>query len=351
MAGMEGLTFNIKDGFTDAVVRGHRTGLLSSADYNNLAQCESLDDIKLNLSATDYGPYIQNLATPLHTTTLLEACTQLLVDQWSFLRANADTNLGKFLDYCTYGHMIDNVILIVTGTLHERDVQDLLAKCHPLGMFDSIATLAVASNMRELYRLVLVDTPLASYFAETLTSEDLDEMNIEILRNTLYKAYLDDFDKFCSKLGGATAVVMGDLLAFEADRRALNITLNSIGTELTRDDRRKLYSSFGELYPVGQAELALAEDFAQIRTAMEKVPAYHAIFSKLAYEESQALDRIMYEEEVRREALAFEQQFHYGVFYAYMRLREQELRNIMWIAECVAQNQKARITDGIVYIF
>lgn len=33
----------------------------------------------------------------------------------------------------------------------------------------------------------------------------------------------------------------------------------------------------------------------------------------------------MYEEEVRREALAFEQQFHYGVFYAYMRLREQVL--------------------------
>ncbi len=55
-------------------------------------------------------------------------------------------------------------------------------------MFDSIATLAVAANMRELYRLVLVDTPLAPYFAETLSSEDLDEMNIEILRNTLYKA-------------------------------------------------------------------------------------------------------------------------------------------------------------------
>lgn len=33
----------------DAVVRGHRSGLLSSSDYNNLAQCESLDDIKLNL--------------------------------------------------------------------------------------------------------------------------------------------------------------------------------------------------------------------------------------------------------------------------------------------------------------
>ena len=45
--------------------------------------------------------------------------------------------------------------------------------------------------------------------------EDLDEMNIEILRNTLYKAYLDDFARFCTGLGGATAEIMGDLLSFE----------------------------------------------------------------------------------------------------------------------------------------
>lgn len=40
-------------------------------------------------------------------------------------------------------------------------------------------------------------------------------MNIEIMRNTLYKAYLDDFAKFCNKMGGSTAAVMGDLLSFE----------------------------------------------------------------------------------------------------------------------------------------
>ncbi len=40
-------------------------------------------------------------------------------------------------------------------------------------MFDSISTLAVASNMRELYRLVLVDTPLAPYFSSNLTSGPL----------------------------------------------------------------------------------------------------------------------------------------------------------------------------------
>ena len=124
----------------------------------------------------------------------------------------------------TYGHMIDNVVLIVTGALHERDMQELLDKCHPLGMFDSIATLAVASNTRELYRLVLVDTPLAPYFSECVSGEDLDEMNVEIMRNVLYKAYLADFLRFCETLGGATASLMRATLHDEADRRAINIT-------------------------------------------------------------------------------------------------------------------------------
>jgi V-type H+-transporting ATPase subunit d len=247
--------------------------------------------------------------------------------------------------------MIDNVVLIVTGTLHERDVHELLEKCHPLGMFDSIASLAVAQNMRELYRLVLVDTPLAPYFSECITSEDLDDMNIEIMRNTLYKAYLEDFYRFCQKLGGATSTIMCDLLAFEADRRAVNITINSIGTELTRDDRRKLYSKFGILYPYGHEELAACDDFDAVRGAMEKYPPYQAIFSKLSFGESQMLDKAFYEEEVKRLILSFEQQFHYAVFFAYMRLREQETRNLMWISECVAQNQKSRIHDGIVMTF
>lgn len=58
---------------------------------------------------------------------------------------------------------------------------------------------------------------------------------------------------------------------------------------------------------------------------------------QLGYGESQMLDKLLYEEEVKRCMACFEQQFHYGVFYAYMKLREQEIRNIMWISECVAQ--------------
>ncbi len=86
------------------------------------------------------------------------------------MRAAASAKLARFLDFCVIGHMIDNVVLVVSGSLRDRDVQELLDKCHPLGRFEGLAALAVASSMRELYRLVLVDTPLAPYFAEELTA-------------------------------------------------------------------------------------------------------------------------------------------------------------------------------------
>jgi V-type H+-transporting ATPase subunit d len=45
-----------------------------------------------------------------------------------------------------------------------------------------------------------------------LSQEDLNEMNIELIRNTLYKAYLQDFYRYCQVLGGDTAEVMGEIL-------------------------------------------------------------------------------------------------------------------------------------------
>lgn len=59
--------------------------------------------------------------------------------------------------------MIDNVILLITGTLHERDTHELIERCHPLGVFDSMPALCVASNVEELYHTVLVETPLGTF--------------------------------------------------------------------------------------------------------------------------------------------------------------------------------------------
>ena len=41
----------------------------------------------------------------------------------------------------------------------------------------------------------------------------MDEMNIEIIRNTLYKSYLESFYEFCKQIGGETEDVMCEILA------------------------------------------------------------------------------------------------------------------------------------------
>ena len=59
-----------------------------------------------------------------------------------------------------YSYMIDNIILLITGTLHQRPITELVPKCHPLGSFEEMASINIASTPAELYNAVMIDTPL-----------------------------------------------------------------------------------------------------------------------------------------------------------------------------------------------
>lgn len=115
-----------------------------------------------------------------------------------------------------------------------------------------------------------------------MSAADLDELNIEIIRNQLYRAYLEDFHSFCQSLGDPTSELMADILAFEADRRTINITVNSIGTQLTKEQRSQLFPTIGRLYPAGNAILARADDLDQIKAVVEQVPEYRDFFNAQA---------------------------------------------------------------------
>lgn len=233
--------------------------------------------------------------------------------------------------------MIDNVILLTLGTLHERDTRELLDRCHPLGVFDTMPALCVATNVEELYQSVLVETPLAPYFRDCLSAQDLDDLNIEIIRNTLYKSYLEDFYRFVQTLPSPTCEIMSKILAFEADRRSINITLNSFNTDLSKDRRANLLPTIGRLYPEGNNVLARADELEQVKQACDGVADYRAFFDGQpgTQDDHASLEDKFFRYDVDLNKKTFLQQFQYGVFYSFVKLKEQEIRSLTWIAESV----------------
>ena len=80
------------------------------------------------------------------------------------MRNHAVGDGATFLDYITYSYMIDNIILLITGTLHQRPISELVPKCHKLGSFEQMEAIHVAATPAELYNAVLVDTPLGTLY-------------------------------------------------------------------------------------------------------------------------------------------------------------------------------------------
>ncbi|KAJ3329635.1 H(+)-transporting V0 sector ATPase subunit d [Kappamyces sp. JEL0680] len=97
---MSFLGFNVEGGFLEGIVRGFKSSLLTTANYSNLGQCETLEDFKLQLAATDYGNFLQQ-ETMITPSVITEKARERLIADFKYLRANANHPVAGFLDYLT----------------------------------------------------------------------------------------------------------------------------------------------------------------------------------------------------------------------------------------------------------
>jgi V-type H+-transporting ATPase subunit d len=275
--------------------------------------------------------------------------------------------------------------MIIQGSLNNKSLKEMKDKINPIGPFDQAAmnmimqeSVEQPKDFEDMYRIFLQDCPIGPYIETYLVSKksdddptkDIDKKDVfgksdlEIMKGQLKKAWLEDFHGFVMSLGGTTAEVMGDILQKEADFRVLLVTLNALNTKLSVTGdlqiRNELFPSFGYLYPEGTNKLCEAYNESTVQLALQPYGKYAALFDTVkSYYSSEAeqsakgqsMEDLVFKENSKLYEMAFEQQYHFGVFYAWVKLREQEIRNIRWIADMIILQTKDHIDDTIVPIF
>mgnify|MGYP006133589139 CR=1 FL=1 len=378
-------TFNVTDGFEEAWIRGYRSGFITHAAYQQLMDYKppsdgqnSLNDIKLNLQETDYGTFLGDYTNNLDEKVLARKMQEKVASEFHYLRCLASPDLAKFLDFIAVQYMIENVVSILNQN-SSKNMEEVIEELHPLGRFDDSALRSLVNmetskeGIEEIYSLVLVDTPLAPYFARLVEvlggkgnlTDILRDTSSNVVTNLLQRFYLEDFYAFCQSLGGETAEVMGDILEQRADHRSIKIVKNTIGTVLAKPnnfrDRAMLFPSFGKLYPMLLEEHDVTtarrigfvpiDSLPMLKHSLSCFPEFKSLANSEIMDGRGDLEHYCYEREVKLCELAFEGQFHYGMFYAYFRLREQEIRNVEYIARMTLLRTPEEMKDNVIPIF
>jgi len=104
------------------------------------------------------------------------------------------------------------------------------------------------------------------------------------------------------------------------------------------------------LFPEGISKLSKADDAEQVKQILESFSTYRELMKDTGSQTDVSLEDCFFKYEVRLNTLGFMHSFHYGIFYSFVKLKEQEIRNIVWIAECIQQEQRQKI-DQYINIF
>ncbi|CDU19948.1 hypothetical protein YYC_00657 [Plasmodium yoelii 17X] len=378
---MELCFYNSKNGYLEAFLRGLRSSFLTPDEYKKLTEVDTLDDFKSVLEDTDYGSFMMDEPSPIAVTTIAQKCKEKMAHEFNYIRAQAEEPLRTFLDYIAKEKMIDNVISLIQGTLNKKNPEELLSRVDPLGYFPqmkAITSMDVQNSHDDVLKILLIETPIGTYFDKYISTNSsneknnmstiLNDMDIEILRNTLKKAWLEDFYDFIKKLGGKTEEVMGHILKSVADFRVLSVTLNTINSSLSLElqkDRNDMFPCFGYLYPEGTDKIRKCWNNETVQAALENYPTYYNLYeeckqfyikndnvteNKFVDHKIKSLEDLLYVKLVKLCETAFDQHCHFGIFYAWVKLKEQEIRNIIWISDMILMNRKDCI-DSIIPIF
>ena len=112
--------FNTDDGYSEALLRGFRKGILGEHTYNSLRNASNMKDFKSILLETDYADYVKDYDGQ-GVSSLGMILKKKLADEIDSVQSVAGPDLDNFIEMIRHKYMIDNVINIIEGLNQEMN--------------------------------------------------------------------------------------------------------------------------------------------------------------------------------------------------------------------------------------
>jgi V-type H+-transporting ATPase subunit d len=285
------MTFNMNDGYAEALLRGLRKGIFSEQNYMALRSCTNIKDVNAAFAGTDYEDFVKNLKEE-DTAKFKNDLKKKLAHEIDYLQQVSGPELQKFIQLIRHRYMIDNVITIIecNKTGSREDV--IRNRMDDLGYLPEIEGLLKMKMQKidEIYEDVLMDTEVGCYFFSFLEEQTqvhdskhissaqtaLQLLKPEKIKNSLKKIWLENFYLYCQSQESMTRGIMMGILEFEADCQAIQVVYNSLiyDTSTQEAERKKMIPCFGKLYPVATEQMVKANSFDALKEALANYPEY-----------------------------------------------------------------------------
>lgn len=276
-------------------IHGRYNSLLRKSEYSALGSCKSLDEIILKLN--HYFFFINE------DMTYDELRSKFVKNVMQELTEFNNEELVYFLEY----YMISNFFNKMDGVRE-----------HPIGSFPELKALDLCKNFNDVQKLCISNCFLKKYFLG-INNYDKQKTMLIVIKNYMDEMYI--------KAKGYFKI----MLEYEGDRQILEICLN-----IKTPDLRKQYFPKATTLSIKELEKI------SMTSSLEDVKAVFGITDQNPIEFMVQKLNIVY-------SAAFRQFNDEGCIYAYFKLKEQEIENIMWIIECILQNVPEKASEIILF--
>ena len=276
-------------------INGRYNSLLKESDYTALKGCKTLEEMIVKLNH-----YFGFINEDMGYDELRMKFVQNVLFELDEFENNELVYFIRYYMICNFFNKIEGI------------------KEHILGNFPELKVLNLCRNFDDVQKLCINNCFLLRYFRDIKSFEGQKTMLI-VLKNLMDEVYINSKGYF------------KEILEHEGDRQILEICLSGKGLQ----DKIKYFPKATTLGLKQLEKLSSTTEVEEIKRIFyfnDEEPI-EAIIKRLSnvYAES------------------FAQYNDSSCIYAYFKLKEQEIENIMWIVECMLQNAPEKMDEIILF--